>query len=148
MNCLEILTDIIRIEAYKLKDIYLLIPFTHSMTLLSSCINISGTPERIFMKENSAESRCVLSTGEAGDLYENSLSWQAEGNGAETLRQIGLLSASRMHYIITSYDGTRRLLYNWCGMGRTLPDQSVSGNEGTAAMSFKVSSRMPVLTIV
>ena len=148
MNCLELITDIIKIEAYDFKEITLSVPFTHDMAIESSSVSFSGTPVVVSMKENSAEARTTLSTNDAGDLYENTLSWKTDDNLPETLRQVGSLSASRKHYLITTYDGTRKLVYNWIGIGRTKPDASISGSEETISMSFKVSGRIPILTFL
>lgn len=148
MDCLEFISDIIKIEAYDFKDVILSVPFTHDMVIESSSVNFSGTPVVISMKENSAEARTTLSTNDAGDLYENTLSWKTNDNLPGTLRQVGSLSASRNHYLITTYGGTRKLVYNWIGIGRTKPDASISGNEETIGMSFKVTGRIPILTLL
>ncbi len=148
MDCLELIFDIIKIEAYNLKDVKLPIPFTHNMTVKASAVSISGTPVVLSLKENSAEASCSLSQNDAGDLYSNTLSWQTDDSQPETLQQIGSLSAERMHYIVTTYGGRRKLLYNWCGFGRTLPSASTSESDDIITMTFSIDSRLPILTLV
>ena len=148
MDCLEFISDIIKIEACKLKEVILPIPFTHSMTVKESAVSIAGVPVVLSLKENTAEASCVMSQNDAGDLYKNTLSWQTDDSSPETLLQIAGLSAERMHYIVTTYGGRRKLLYNWCGFGRTVPSISQSGSDETIAMSFSIDSRLPILTVV
>lgn len=148
MDCLEFLSDIIKIEAYKLKEVVLPIPFTHNMTIKESAVSFSGVPVVLSLKENTAEATCAMVQSESGDLYKNTLSWQTDDNNSDTLQQISRLSAERMHYIVTTYGGRRKLLYNWCGFGRTLPNTSLSGSEETISMSFSIDSRLPILTLI
>ena len=148
MDCLEFITDIIKIEAYDLKDVNLSVPFTHDLAIRASSVSITGVPIVVSLKQNSAEARTSLSTSDAGDLFENTLSWQTDDNLPETLLQVSSLSASRKHYIITTYGGIRKLVYNWIGVGRTKPDASISCSEETIAMSFKVNGRIPILTLL
>lgn len=148
MNCLEIISDIIKIEAYGNKNICLSIPFTHDRIIRSSVVTLSGTPMLLSLKEGTAEARCSLKASEAGDQFENSLTWQVDDNLPETLQQIGHLSSGRYHYIVTTYGGVRKLIYNWSGMGRTLPDGSMSGDAETISMTFSVIGRHPILTLI
>lgn len=148
MSCIELISDIVKIEAYDLKNVSLLIPFTHDMVIQSSAVSFSGTPIVLSLKENSAQARSTLQKSEAGDLYQNTLSWQTNDNQTETLRQAGTLSAARSHLLLTTYGGTRKLIYNWCSLGRTLPDASISGTDETIAMAFSITSRFPILTLI
>lgn len=147
MNCIEIISDIIKIEAYRSKDISLCIPFTHDRVISSSAVILSGTPEVLSLREGTAEARCSLKVSDAGDQFENTLTWQVDDNLPETLQQVGRLSADRYHYVITTYGGVRKLIYNWCRMGRTLPDGTMSGSSETISMTFSVTGRHPILTL-
>lgn len=148
MSCFEIISDIIKIEVYEYKNVNMSVPFTHERVIRSSAVSLSGTPVVLSLKEGTAEARCTLNASDAGDQFNNSLTWQADDNLVATLQQTSRLSAGRFHYIITTYDGVRKLLYNWCGIGRTLPDSSMSGNTETSAMTFSVTSRFPILTLI
>lgn len=148
MTCIETISDIIKIEAYGSKDVNLSIPFTHDRMIRSSVVTMLGTPVIISLKEGTAEARCSLKVSEAGDQFENSLTWQVDDNMPETLQQISSLSAGRYHYVITTYSGLRKLIYNWCGVGRTLPDGSMSGNTETITMTFLITGRHPILTLI
>mgnify|MGYP000030141055 FL=1 len=148
MNCSELIADIISIKAYDFKDVSLALPYTHDMTVKASSVIFSGLPVILSLKENSGEARCVLSSSEAGDIYQNSLSWQTDDTEPETLRQISALTTGRTHYLITTYAGTRKLLYNWCGIGRIRLEASLSGSSETIGASFSVNSRFPILTLL
>lgn len=148
MNCSELVQDIIRIEAYDFKNVSLALPYTHEMTVKASSVIFSGTPVVLSLKENSGEAHCVMSTNEAGDIFQNSLSWKTDDTQPETLQQVSSLTYGRIHYLITTYGGVRKLLYNWCGIGRTRQEASISGTDETLAMSFSVNSRFPILTLI
>lgn len=148
MNCSELIADIISIKAYDLKNVRLALPYTHDMTVKASSVVFSGVPILLSLKESSGEARCVLSVNEAGDIYQNTLSWQTDDTEPETLQQISALTTARMHYLISTYGGARKLLYNWCGIGRTRQEASISGSTETISMSFSVNSRFPILTLV
>lgn len=148
MSCLEFISDIIKIEAYGMKHVSLSVPFTHDRVMPLSAVSFSAAPVVLSLKQGTAEARCSLNASDAGDQFNNSLTWQADDNLTETLQQVSRLSSGRHHYIVTTYDGVRKLLYNWCGTGRTLPDNSISGNTETCALSFNVTSRYPILTLI
>ncbi|MCM0717349.1 hypothetical protein NBH15_03560 [Parabacteroides sp. W1-Q-101] len=148
MNCIELISDIIKIEAYADKDVHFSIPFTHDRVVRSSAVTLSGTPLLLSLKEGTAEARCSMETSESGDRFDNSLTWQVDDNRPDTLQQIGILSSGRYHYMITTYGGIRKFIYNWCGAGRTLPDSSMSGNTETTSMKFSVTGRHPILTLI
>lgn len=148
MNCSELIADIISIKAYDFKNVSLALPYTHDMTVKASSVIFSGLPVILSLKENSGEARCVLNSNEAGDIYQNSLSWQTDDTEPETLQQISALTTGRTHYLITTYGGARKLLYNWCGIGRTRLEGSISGSTETIGASFSVNSRFPILTLL
>lgn len=149
MNCIEHISNIVKIEAYPLSDISVSMPYTISLRVPASAVTITGTPVGVLLKQDdSAEANCALVRDDGGSLFSNSLSWQADGTGQGVLQQISDLVAGSYHYIIYTYDGTRKLLYNWCGLGKTIYENRMTGGDESLSVSFSIKSRFPILTIL
>ena len=149
MNCIEHISNIVRIETYPLGDISVSIPYTISPKVPASAVTITGTPVAVLLKQDdSAEANCALVRDAGGPLFSNSLSWQADGDSQGVLQQINDLTAGSYHYIIYTYDGTRKLLYNWCGLGKATYENRMTGGDESLSVSFSIKSRYPILTIL
>lgn len=149
MNCIEHISNIVRIEAYPLADISISIPYTILLIVPASAVIITGTPVDVLLKQDdSAEANCGLVRDDGGSFFSNSLSWQTDGAGQGILQQISDLVARSYHYIIYTYDGTRKLVYNWCGLGKAIYENRMTGGDESLSVSFSIKSRFPILTIV
>lgn len=150
MNCseLEAIGDIVKIEAYDLSEVTLSLPYTSSMVIPSSAVGFTGKPIALSLKQDSARASCVMSSSEKGDIYKNTLSYETDDMQSETLRQVGNLTAGGHHYLLTTYSGARKLLFNWCGFGRTFSNLSLAGSEDSLSVSFSIDSRLPILTLI
>lgn len=149
MNCVEHISNIIKIEAYPFSDISVSIPYTISLIVPASAVTITGTPVAVSLKQDdSAEANCSLVRDAGGSLFSNSLSWRSDGVGTDVLQQINNLVGGSYHYIIYTYDGTRKLLYNWCELGKAVFENRMTGGDESLSISFSIKSRFPILTIV
>lgn len=149
MKCIEHISNIIRIEAYPFSDISISIPYTISPILPVSAVTITGTPVAVSLKQDdSAEANCSLVRNAGGSLFTNTLSWRPDGVGPDVLQQINDLVGGSYHYIIYTYDGTRKLLYNWCGLGKAIYENRMTGGDENYSLSFSIKSRFPIMTIV
>lgn len=149
MECSEQISNIIRIEAYPFKAITLSIPFTNRPFIQESAVKVSGTPVVLSLKQDdSAQAESIMSRASDGISYTNTLNWQTDDLLNETLEQIGVLSANPHHFILHTYSGTRKFIYNWCSFGKVSPTSSMSGGNDTMSLSFSIKSRIPILTLL
>lgn len=149
MFCNEEISDIIKIEAYSIKDISLSIPYTICPVVEASMVKFKGTPLVLSLKQdNSASAKSSMDRNAGGPLFTNSLSWQTDDLTKDTLEQIGTLTADPHHFLLHTYDSRRLLLYNWCSFGKTSPSDSMNGGEQSISLSFSIKSRYPLLTLI
>lgn len=147
MNCNEEFKDIVKIEAYSLGDITLSPTFSFSPIIDYSLVSFSGSPIHVSVSENSAQANSSMIRNEAGTIYENSLSWQSQDLSDETLSQIGELVRGKYHFLLHTYDGKIKLIYNWCGFGKVIFKNQMATSDESYNLSFNSKSRYPILTL-
>jgi hypothetical protein len=145
-TCEELNLEVIRIDAYPQEAITLPVGYTQKRTIPASALSLSGQPLSLSLREQTGSVKSVRTEDAAGPLFTNTLQWQADDASASTLAQIHALETADYHFIVHTYGGRRRLLYNEDAIGRTLADISTSDEE-TANLTYTIHSRIPVLLI-
>ncbi|MDR1980375.1 MAG: hypothetical protein LBQ39_01985 [Tannerellaceae bacterium] len=145
-TCEELNLEVVRIDAYPQEAITLPVGYTQKRTVPASALTLSGQPLSLSLREQTGNVKSVRSEDAAGPLFTNTIQWQADDTSATTLAQIHALETADYHFIVYTYGGKRRLIYNEDANGRTHADINTSDEE-TANLSYTIHSRLPVLLV-
>lgn len=148
MYCLENISNITGIEAWPWNAVTPSVLYTFRHTMKASSFNFSGKPVVLLVKELTGQAECGLEHTEAGPIYQLSLTWETADASPEVLEQVSALENEPFHFVLFTEDGSRKLVYNWNGIGKLIARDEMSGEDRTITLSIAFRSRIPLLTLI
>ena len=148
MNCIEKIGNIAKIEAYSYDQISIPFSYINSLQLSQTAVSISGQPEKVIFQENSASASCSDQDSASGKVYTNMLTWQTDENDSEVYDQISRFISLPYHFILTTFDGEKKLIFNWFKSGKTNQNQKKKKKKKIIRLNYSGKSLIPILTLI
>lgn len=148
MNCIEKIGNIAKIDAYSYDHISIPFSYINTLQLSQTAVSILGQPEEVIFQENSASSTCSDQDSASGKIYTNTLTWQTDENDTEVYEQISRFISLPYHFIITTFDGEKKLIFNWFKAGKITQNQDIKEGGVTFRLNYSGKSLIPILTLI
>lgn len=148
MNCIEKIGNIAKIEAYSYDQISIPFSYINSLQLSLTAVSISGQPEEVIFQENSASATCSDQDSASGKVYTNTITWQTDENDSDVYDQISRFISLPYHFIITTFDGEKKLIFNWFKSGKTTQNQEIKEDGKNFRMNYSGKGLIPILTLI